>query len=202
MRLDVHVVAVGADRERRADVDALAAAGLLRARMGADRRLVGDELRLLELSGDERELGRRLRLRERIGAGGEVPLRGLVLTEPRRRGEVENEIEVPVPGLVATIEIDRSDVAAGGHAGAMLAAAVEVDLERAPDRVLGARAHARPAARAEVEIDRVLLLPPGLERPEPARERGELPGKHRIAALSTQRRGRSAPQIGRASCRE
>src|SRR5688572_21959635 len=59
MRLDLHMVAVGADGAGRAHLDAAVAARDARAAVRADALLVGEELRLLELADELRELGRR-----------------------------------------------------------------------------------------------------------------------------------------------
>jgi hypothetical protein len=68
VRLDRDVVAVGANRQRRADVDALVATGLLRSAVRADRCLVIEIFWLLEFTDHEGELGGRLRLRDGIDA--------------------------------------------------------------------------------------------------------------------------------------
>ena len=193
VRLDEHVVAVGADRGRRADVDALRAAGDLRAAVRAQRRLVAEELRLLELAGQAGESGHGLRLRERIRTRPEVALRRLVLPEPRRAVEVEHEVEALAARRVAAREVDRAGLPARGHARPVAAAAVEVDLVARVDRLLRARAHARIAARAQVEVDRVLLHPLRVERAEPSRERGQFAREHRVGPLGGQRTAGRAP---------
>src|SRR5262245_60375617 len=106
----------------------------------------------------------------------EIPLRGLVLRKPRGRGQIEHEIEPLGARLVLALEIDRADRAARRHTRAMRFAAVEIDLVGLVDRVFRTRAEARVAARAKVEVDRVLLRPCRLELAEPAVERGELSG--------------------------
>src|SRR5579862_865251 len=182
MRLDDDVIAVGANRARRADVDALRAAGLPGPRMRANRRLVREEFRFLELARRERKLRRNLRLRERIVTRREIALRRLVLRKPRRCRQIEHRIESVAALRVAPIEIDRTDDAARGHALAMLAAAIDVDLERAADRLLGARFYAGIATCAKVEVDRILLRPLRIERAEPAVEVRKLPRVHGEAA--------------------
>src|SRR5205814_2203841 len=74
VRLHENMVAVGADRGRRADVDAAGAAGFLRAAVGANRRLVAEIPRLVELADQGGEARHRLRLCERVGARREVAL--------------------------------------------------------------------------------------------------------------------------------
>ena len=64
----------------------------------------------------------------------------------------------------------------------MRLAAVEIDLVAPVDRLLGARLDAGVAARAEVEVDRIVLAPRRLERAEPAGEAGERAAEHRIVA--------------------
>ncbi len=79
MRFDRDVIAVGTNRERRTDIDALRATGLARPAVRAQRRLVFEEFRLLEFAGQRGELGDRLGLRQRVGARPEIALRRLVL---------------------------------------------------------------------------------------------------------------------------
>jgi hypothetical protein len=64
------MIAVGCNRGGGANVDAEVAALLLRAAVGADRRLVVEELRLLELADGQRNFRDGGRLRDRIGAFG------------------------------------------------------------------------------------------------------------------------------------
>src|SRR5204862_3990421 len=80
-------------------------------------------------------------------------------------------------------EIDRADAAARGHALAVRLALLEIDLVVVADGVFRARPHAGVAARADLEIDRVFLLPFDLERAEPALELRHPAGPHRIFAL-------------------
>ncbi len=178
MRLDGDVIAVRANGERRAHVDALRAADLFRAAVRADRRLVREEFRLLEFADDQRELRGGLRLLERIGARREIALRRLMLREPARRRQIQHGIEAPGARRIPASEIDGADGAARGDARAMILAAVEVDLEVPADRVLGTGDDAGVAARAQVEIDRVVLRPLGVERAEPAGKTRQPPGKY------------------------
>ena len=129
VRLDGDVVAVGANRQRRAHVDALGATGLLRAAVRADRRLVRKVFRLLEFADRQRELRCGLRLRERIRAGREIALRRLVLREPSLRLQVEHRVEARAARRVAAVEVDRAHGAARRDARAMILAAIEIDLE-------------------------------------------------------------------------
>ena len=170
MRLDRHVIAVGADRLRRADVDALRAADLLRPGVRADRRLVSEVLRLLELADHRRELGHRQRLRDRIGARREISLRRLVHRQLRRPLQIEHEVEPLRARPVLPVEVDRGGRAAGGNALAVRLAALDVHLIAPVDRLLRTGLDARIAARAEIEVDRVVLGPADVERAEPAGE--------------------------------
>ena len=83
MRLDPDMVAVGRDRRGRADVDAQVATLLPRATVRADRCLVVEEFRLLELADRQRDFRHRRRLRGRIGAGSPIALRRLVHAKKR-----------------------------------------------------------------------------------------------------------------------
>ena len=160
------------DRRGRADVDALRAAGLARAAVRADRRLVGEVFRLLEFADHRRELGDRLGLRDGIAPRREVALRRLV--HPRTAGSrcrSRTRSKRSVRALSPRVEVDRRRRAARGHALAVRLAAVEVDLVAPVDRVLRAHADAGVAARAEVEVDRVFLRPLDVERAEPSGER-------------------------------
>src|SRR5688572_19004347 len=93
VRLDLHVVAVGADSAGRAHVEAAVAAGDARAAVRADALLVAEEARLLEFADELRELRRRERLLQRIGARREIALRQVGRAQERLGREVEHEIE-------------------------------------------------------------------------------------------------------------
>ncbi len=64
----------------------------------------------------------------------------------------------------------------------MRLAALEVDLVGEVDRLLGTGVHARVAARAEVEVDRILLRPGDVERAEPAGDLRDASRVHRKVA--------------------
>src|SRR5204863_5571412 len=113
VRLDLHVVAVGLDRAARADVDALVAAVLSRAAMGADARVVGEELRLLELADQRADLLRRERLLERIVAGCEIALGRQLAADQRLARQIEDNVEAFLARNVGAREIDGADRAAG-----------------------------------------------------------------------------------------
>src|SRR6266404_3205998 len=168
MGLDDDVIAVRPNGLGRADVDALVAAWLLRPAVGADRRLVLEVFRLLELAHRCRHVGQRVGLGTGILAGVPVTLRRLMHGEVRHAVEIEHEIEVLAARLRGTLEIDGADRAAGHHALAMILAAIEVDLIAPVDGVLGTDLDAGVAARANIEIDRVFLAPRDIEGPEPA----------------------------------
>ena len=126
---------------------------------------------------------RRRGLRDGIGAGGEITLRRLVHGEVWRALEIEHEIEAFAARDVAPREVDRGRRAAGGDACAMRLAAIEVDLEREIDRLLGTRVHALVAARAKVEVDRIFLRPGDIERAEPAGDLADAARVHRKVAF-------------------
>ena len=82
---------------------------------------------------------------------------------------------------------NSGSLAACAHALAVIAAAVEIDLQQRVDRVLGAGANAGVAARADVEIDGIVLAPLHLERAEPARNAGQRAGIDGPEKASSQR---------------
>ncbi len=154
--------------------------------MGADARVVGKELGLLEFAGQRAELLRRQRLLQRVVTRREVALRQLAGANQRLARKVEDDIEAFLARRVCAREIDRADGAAGLHAGAVRLALVEVDLVAEVDRLLRACLYAGIAARADLEVDRILLAPFDLEGAEPAAEACDLSRPHRVAALERQ----------------
>ncbi len=186
VRLDLDVIAVGADRAGRADLEAAVAALDARAGVGADLFAVGEKARLLELAHQLRQFRRGERLRERIGPGREVALRQVGHAQQRLRREIEHQVEAFLARAFRAREIDGADLAASRDALAMGLAFPEVDLVAEVDRVLGADIDALVAARAHLEVDRVFLLPLDFECAEPARDAQRPPGPHREAALRRQ----------------
>ncbi|CAG2156931.1 hypothetical protein LMG19282_05346 [Cupriavidus campinensis] len=166
-----------ANRLGRANVDTCGAARGLVTAVGAQAFLVAEELGLLELAHHLLQLQRVGVLARHVGARMQVALRGLVHGEGRGVVEVENEVEARLGGGSGPVEVDRRRRAAGLHAVAMVAAAVQVDLVAEVDRPFRAGIHAGVAARAEVEVDRVALagagLPAGREVAEPAGQAGQ-----------------------------
>src|ERR1700676_4170966 len=136
MGLDHDVIAVRPNGLGRADVDALVAAWLLRPAVGADRRLVLEEFRLLELTDRGRHVGQRVGLGTGIRTGVPVSLRRLMHGEVRHVVEIEHEIELLAARRPATVEIYGADLTAAHHALAMILAAIEVDLIAPVDRAL------------------------------------------------------------------
>src|SRR4029077_15614193 len=100
----------------RAHVEALRAAGLGRAAVGADPRVVGEKSRLLELAHHLAELRGGERLLERVASRGEVALRRLWGANQRLLGQVEHHVEALASRAVHAVEIDRADRAASLHA--------------------------------------------------------------------------------------
>ena len=182
MRLDAHLVARGGDRLRGARVEARRAADLGRTPVRAEALVVDEELRLLEFADQLRERRGGQRLRERVAAGREVALRLARHLEDRLGRKVEHQVEAFLAGPVRAFEVDRLDRTARLHARAVRLALVEVDLVGEVDRLLRARADARIAARADVEVDGVRLLPLDLECPQPARQGAHPPRPDREAA--------------------
>src|SRR5881394_3060971 len=113
------MVAVGADRAARADIDALVAAVAPRQAMGADTRVVGEEFRLLELADQRADFARRERLLERIVARREIALRRLLDADQRLAREIQHDVEAFLARLVHAREIDRANRAASLDAGAV-----------------------------------------------------------------------------------
>src|SRR5204862_6135733 len=123
----------------------------------------------------------------RVVARRKVPVRQLVQLDERLAREIEHQIETLAPLGVGAREVDGADRAAGGDALAVRLAARHVDLVVVADRALGTGAHAGVAARAKLEIDRVLLPPRHIEGADPARELGDAAGPHGVLALERQR---------------
>ncbi len=151
--------------------------------MGADPRVVGKETRLLELAYHLPELRRRERLLERIAPWRKIALRQLRGADHGLSGQIEHHVEALAPCTVRALEIDRVDRSAGLHALAVRLALVCVDLIREIDGVLRANTDAGIAARADLEIDGIELLPRDFERTEVTLDRGHPAREHRIAAL-------------------
>ncbi len=149
VRLDDDVVAVGADRRRRADVDALIAAGLLRAAVRADRCLVGEILGLFELADRAQHVDDHLRLRSRVRRpDASSPAAAGASQNAGSRCRSSTRSNAPRARLRrGAVEVDRADRAAGDHALAVIAAAVEVDLvARSRSPVRGIRGCTRCSA--------------------------------------------------------
>src|SRR5450756_832012 len=146
MGLDEDMVAVRPNGRGRADIDALIAARLLRAAVGADRRLVLEEFRLLELTDRGRHVGQSVGLGSRIRAGLPVALWRLMHRKARPILEIEHEIKVLAARHARPVEIDGADCTAGHHALAMVLATIEVDLIAPVDGVLGTDLDAGVAA--------------------------------------------------------
>jgi len=166
VRVDLDVIAVRRDGAGRAHVKALVATNLRGAAVRADLRMVGKEARFLELAHHLPELRRRERLLERIGARREIALRELRGADHRPRRKVEHHVEALVSRALGALEVDGADRAAGLHALAVCFALVHVDLIGKIDGLLRARMDAGVAARADFQIDRIVLLPGELELPQ------------------------------------
>ena len=184
VRLDTDVVAVGGDRLRRAHVDAQVAARLARAAVRADRRLVVEELGLLEVA-DRRSRSRRPRRpapQRRFPAASSPAAAGASRTSALRPGRARGR-SARCARVSLAIEVDGADRAAGDDALPVVAALVEIDLVAPVDRLLRADADARVAARADVEVDGIVLRPFDLERAEPSGGAARRAAVHGILAL-------------------
>src|SRR5690606_5229360 len=160
------------DRPRRADVDAGMAALDPVAPVRAQLLAITEELRLLELADHRGQLQRLLGPRRLVAPGMEIALRGLVAVETRAaaggqraaiadlalRGElaiehrllakVEHQVELLAALALVAREVDRADLPARRHAGAMRSATQRVDLEIRADRPFRAGVDAGPASHA------------------------------------------------------
>ncbi|MEY3474904.1 MAG: hypothetical protein RL087_1362, partial [Pseudomonadota bacterium] len=107
----------------------------------------------------------------------EVALGRLVLREGGLLAQVEHQVEGFFHRLAFALgagEVDRPGRLAHTDAFAVAAAGLQVDAVVGADRALGAGRQAGVAARAQVQVDRVVGHPGGLEGAEPAAEGGEL----------------------------
>src|SRR5438445_735101 len=95
-------------------------------------------------------------------------LRRLRRPDERFAGKIEHHVEALSPLAIGALEVDRTDSTASFHALAVRLALVHVDLVGEVDRLLRAGVDAGVAARADLQIDRVVLLPGNLERAEMA----------------------------------
>src|SRR5438445_8673031 len=186
VRIDLDVVAVRRDGAGRADIQALVAADLRGAAVRADLLVIGEEARLFELAHPLAELPGRQRLLERIGARREVVLRRLRGAYQRLCRDIEHHVEALASLALGALEVDRADRAAGLDALAVRLALVHVDLVGKIDRLLRARMDAGVAARADFQVDRVVLLPDDLELAQMAFYRLYFSRPNRIAAFGRQ----------------
>src|SRR6185369_12622195 len=108
MGFDEYPVAVCANGRRRADIDALVAAGLLRPAVRAQRCLVVEELWLLELAGQRCDFHGRPGLRDGIASRCEISLGRLVQLDPRLRMQVKDKVEAFSAPRVLPVEVDRA----------------------------------------------------------------------------------------------
>jgi hypothetical protein len=170
----------------------------VRAQLG----LVVEELRLVEGADEVAQREHGVEQLAFVGADMEVALRLGMLAERGRGPQVEHEVEA-LRGLQRrALEVDRAGGFAHAHALAVRLAAAHVDLVAEVDGAFGAGVDAGIAARAQVEVDRVVRRPRGFERTEPAGERRELPGMHRQVAALRQRATGGDEQARLQACTE
>src|SRR6266516_1818448 len=186
MRVDLDVIAVGRDRSSRAHVDALIAADFAGTAVRAYLLVISEEPRFLELADHLRKLCRRERLLKRVAARSQVALGSLRGLDRRLARQVEHHVEALASRAFDALEVYGADRAAGFHALAVRPALVHVDLVREVDRLFRAGVDAGVAARADLQIDRVVLLPGDFERAEIAFDRLHFSGPHRVAPLDGQ----------------
>src|SRR5439155_494503 len=110
-------------------------------------------------------------------------LRWNVFREPWLVPQIEHGVELCLALLIAPIEIDRTNRAARRNALAVIAAAGQIDLVAPINRLFGAYSNTGIAARAEIEIDRIILRPLRLEGAQPAGQTGQRPRIDRKFAL-------------------
>ena len=156
--------------------------------MRADRRLVVEVLRFLEIADGCDNLSQRVGLRGCLPPGPPVALRRLVHTKVRFGAEVEHQIEVLASCLFVALaaEVDRANRTAGSDALAMILATIQIYLIGPVDRLLGTGFDAGVATRADLEVDRIVLRPARLKRTEPAIDALELARIDRVIALLRQ----------------
>ena len=183
MRFDLHVIAIRADRAGRAHVQALGAAGLAGARVGANPFAVLREARFGKLTHHRPEALRGERLLQRISARRGVALGQVWKVDERPARKIQHQVEALLARRCLARKINRTDRAAGLHAFAVRLAFLQVDLVAEVDRAFRARTHARIAARAQVKVDRIVLQPLHLERAEPAGNTGDFSRPDGVAAL-------------------
>src|SRR5439155_22683543 len=104
----------------------------------------------------------------------------------RHAREIEHEIEALGAAGFAALEVDRADGPTCRNAGPVRLAAIEVDLVAPVDRLLRAGANACVAARAQIEVDRILLRPFDAEGAEPAAQPRHFARVHRELSLGGQ----------------
>src|SRR5687768_16245021 len=157
MRFDFDVIAGSANRLGRAHIDAPRAARLLRPTVRADGGVVGEIPGFLELTRECGELGDGLRLCDGVGAWAQITLRRLMHAQLRHALQIEHQVEAFYPLRIAAVEVDRTDDAASRDTSAVRTAALRIDLVAPVDRVLRTGADAGVAARAQIEVDGILL---------------------------------------------
>ena len=172
---------VAADCARRAHVDAGAAADLLVAAVRADLLLVVRRTSASRIRRSSRAAASTaLFSASAIGARHESSPAAAGASRMRataRRSSTRSKL-LGCP-LRLALEVDRAGRFADAHALAVVLAGGEIDLVAEVDRVLGADLDARVAARAQVEVDRIVAFPLRLERAQPAGQAHEPAGMHR-----------------------
>ncbi len=180
-RVRPDLVAQRADRVGRTDVEAARAAGLGVAAVRAELLVVLHVARLLELAHHLHQPHRRLRLLQRVSARREIAEGLFGHAQQWLRGQVEHQIELLGTRRRGAAKVDRTDRAAGFHAGTVRLAAREVDLVGEIDRLLRARPDAGVAAGAGLQINRVDLIPLDFELAQVALNRARQPRPNRVA---------------------
>ena len=190
--LDLLTVFFAADGAGRTDVYAGIAAHGFVAAVGANFLLVGKELGLFKLTDHVAQLdhcGQQTRRGQAREAGQrKVALRRRMQRDQRLRTQVQHQVEGFAQRLRRAPEVDGTGHLAHRHAGALRIAFGTVDLVAEINRALGAGHHAGIAARAQVEVNRVGLVPLELKSAQPARQLQRLSADDRVLALLRGRR--------------
>src|SRR5438552_100486 len=111
------MVAIGPDRRGRADIETAGAAGLARARMGAQRRGKIDVARLVELADEVDQIEQRALHRRRIaGVGSEIAVAALRRREQRRSTrQVEDQVAARGRAVARRVECEGGALADVGE---------------------------------------------------------------------------------------
>ena len=207
--LDLLAMLVTADGAGRTHVDAGIATHLLVAAVGAKLLLVGKKLGLLKLA---HQLAPGQQGFQVAPVPVQIALRFGVLAEGRCAAQIQHQVKGVGVALRRAVEVDGTGHLAHLDAGAVVLASSQVNLVVQANGILGAGRQAGVAAGAQVQVNRVGLLPGQLKRAQPAGQALNLAAQHQITTLLGrallpralgEQRGidRVAQQLGSSLCR-